>query len=102
MKVKSIAAIIFIAFFLLIFSPMLMAGENKLEIRDSDTITDVLQRNIGKNVELKLVSGDTLRGKVAKVTQHVVHVSKLTGKEFYDAIVRKDNISAVIIRIRGN
>jgi hypothetical protein len=40
-------------------------------------------------------------GKVAGVTDNVVHLSHLTGAEFFDAFVDVKDISAVVVRVAG-
>jgi hypothetical protein len=40
-------------------------------------------------------------GKVAGVTDNVVHLSNLTGAEFFDAFVDVKDISAVVVRVAG-
>ena len=86
---------------LLAFATVALAGDG-IEVRDTDTVSDVLKRNSGKRVELTLVSGDRMAGTVSRVTPVAVHLSKLTGKEFYDAVVRLESVTAVVIRARGN
>lgn len=88
------------AVLLLIPAASLEGAGKKLEVRDADTINTVLDGQVGKTVELILVSGTSLKGKIVKVTQHTVHISELTGKEFYDAVVRSSSISAAIIRVK--
>ena len=83
-------------------SNTILAKEKKFEIRKADTIGSTLERYKGKKVELKLESGDVIKGTVAKVSQHIVHIEKLSGKDFYDAVVRIEGINAVIFRARGN
>jgi len=51
-------------------------------------------------VTLYLRSGETLQGRVGAVgDQHVV-VSHLTNREFYDAVVRIGDVSAIEVRAR--
>jgi hypothetical protein len=38
-------------------------------------------------------------GKVAGVTENVVHLSNLTGAEFFDAFIDAKDISAVVVRV---
>lgn len=64
----------------------------------ADNAASVLKRHVGQSVELRLTSGDKLAGKVAAVGDKAVHLSALTGQEFYDAVVVLDDISAVVIR----
>jgi len=56
---------------------------------------------MGKRVKLKLRSGQELEGTVAKVGAHAVHVAQLAGMDFYDAAVRLDDISAVVVKARS-
>jgi hypothetical protein len=37
---------------------------------------------------------------VVAVGEHVVHLSELAGKEFFDAVIRLDQVSAVLVRVR--
>jgi hypothetical protein len=47
------------------------------------------------------VAGEELTGMVKHVTPYGVQLSELAGKEFFDAIMRLDQISAVIYRARN-
>ncbi len=76
------------------------AEEPKLEIRNSQTLKEVLLERVGKRTTLKMQSGEDIDGTVTMVGEQLIHVSRLTGKDFYDAIVRLDRINAVIIKVR--
>lgn len=58
----------------------------------------LLQTQLGKQVELRLKSGDKISGKVAFVGDNVVHLTTLTGMELFEASVSLDDISAVVVR----
>jgi hypothetical protein len=45
-----------------------------------------------------LKSGETLKGKVAQVSDKTLHLKKLAGQEFLEALIVIDDISAVIVR----
>ena len=77
-----------------------VAQEAKMSIGKDDTIRTVLETHVGKPVTLKLDSGEELGGVVRTVGEHVVHVEKISGKEFFDAIVDLDEVAAVILRVR--
>jgi len=77
-----------------------VAQEAKMSIVNEDTIRTVLSKQVGKQVTLKLDSGEELGGVVRTVGEHVVHVEKISGKEFFDAIVDLDEVAAVILRVR--
>ena len=78
------------------------AEEPKYELKSAGaTIRDVLQENFGKRVIVRLESGESLEGAVLKVGDTVVHLARITGRDFYDAVVRIDRISAVLFKVRG-
>jgi hypothetical protein len=63
-------------------------------------LKDNLNTFLGKDVHLLLRSGQTIQGYVKAVGDHFVHVEKIAGKDFYDALVRMEDISAVEARFR--
>ena len=46
-------------------------------------------------------TADELTGVVRLVTPQVVHLSELTGKEFYDAVIDTKSVRAVIVRAKN-
>jgi hypothetical protein len=78
-----------------------VAQEAKLEVRDGDSVRSVLERHAGQRVTLVLQSGPELTGTVVKVTEQVVHLGQLQGREFFDAAVRLDRVSGVVVRVRA-
>jgi hypothetical protein len=76
------------------------AQDTKLEVRDADSVKSVLERHVGKRVSLVVASGPELTGTVVKVAANVVHLGELQGREFFDAVVSLDRISAVVVRTR--
>lgn len=63
-------------------------------------LNDNLASLLGKDVHVHLRSGKTLQGYVKSVGTHCVHLEKLAGRDFYDALVRLEDISAVEVKIR--
>jgi len=61
----------------------------------------ILQGSAGKSVELHLRSGEKMGGKVAQVTDNIVHLSNLTGAEYFDAFIDMKDVSAVVVRVVG-
>ncbi len=76
------------------------AAEPKFQIQAPDTINNILNRTVGQRVTLKLQCGEEMSGTVTKVGEWVVHLSELSGREFYDVAIRLDQISAVIVKVR--
>ena len=78
-----------------------VAGEQPgLELRQGETVKTLLADRVGKPVTLLLDSGQELSGKVAAVSDAMVHLTQLTGREFFDAAVRLDTVAGVIVRVR--
>jgi uncharacterized membrane protein affecting hemolysin expression len=76
--------------------------QTNLDLQANDTIRTVLERQVGKPVELRMKSGEKIAGKLAKVTDKLAHLSQLTDADFYDAAVEIDSIAVVVVRVRSN
>lgn len=77
-------------------------GQSKLALEPNDTVRTVLERQVGKPVDLRMKSGEKIGGKLEKLTDKLVHISQLTGADFYDAAVEIESIEAVVVRVRSN
>jgi hypothetical protein len=68
----------------------------------ADDLLDALAKlkNSKQRVEISLRSGKTYSGFVGDVAVNFVIVTELASKEFYDALVRIEDISAVEARVR--
>lgn len=69
-------------------------------LKPGTTIRNILTDAIGKRVSVRLDSRDELEGTVTTVGDHLVHISKLAQRDYFDAFVSIDRISAVIVRMR--
>lgn len=78
--------------------PSVLADEPTVDANSPDAVRQALEQQQGKRVKVKLVSGQDLDGKVAKVGSQVVVLSELSGMEFFDATVRLDQVAAVLVR----
>ena len=81
------------------------AGANAVPIEGMSynvtiSLTDNLKSFIGKRVTVTLASGNTFTGFVKEVGDHLVHLEKLDGKDFFDALIRLENITAIEARFR--
>ena len=83
-----------------LFSTRVAADEPVLGVEGNQPIRDNLKQRIGGRVLLRLVSGEEIGGTIVQVGEHAVHVSGLSGRDFYDAVIRLDQVSAVIVRVR--
>ena len=75
-------------------------AQGKIDLQTSDTIIGILQKNIGQVVELRMKSGEKIGGKLEKVGDKLVHLSQLTGAEFFDAAVDTADVAAVVVRTK--
>jgi hypothetical protein len=66
----------------------------------NSSLADNLKSLIGKNVNIILDSGNNLSGIVKKVGNHLLHLEKLDKKEYFDALIRIEDISAIDTRFR--
>lgn len=84
------------------FTAFLSTGfaQGKVDFQASDTVKTVLDRQAGQKVELRLTSGEKIAGKVEKVGEKTVHLSAVTGQEFFDAVVILDEVAAVLVRTK--
>lgn len=80
--------------------PNVSAETIKFELKGSATMKDVLTEYMGKRLVLKLAAGDEVEGIVTAVGNSLVHISKISGKEFYDAVVSIDKIGAIRMKAR--
>lgn len=69
-------------------------------LKPGTTIRNILTDAIGKRVSVRLDSRDELEGTVTTVGDHLVHISKLAQRDYFDAFVSIDRISAVIVKTR--
>ena len=75
------------------------AQDAPLEV-NADAIKVNLERQVGKRVRLRLISGQDVEGTVVAVGTAGVHVARLAGMDFFDGVVRLEQIAAVIVRVR--
>ena len=95
---KSTCSVVVLFVGMLIFQGTAIA--EPLAIKSDDSIVNILKAYDGKRVTLKLDSGEELTGTIGTVNENLVHLRELSGREFFDAAVLTDDISAVIIRTK--
>ena len=66
----------------------------------NSSLADNLKSLIGKKVYVTLDSGKTFTGFVKEVGNHLMHLEKLAGKDYFDALIRIENISVIDTRFR--
>ncbi|HEX2966472.1 MAG TPA: hypothetical protein VHO84_11845 [Syntrophorhabdaceae bacterium] len=63
-------------------------------------MADNVKGFIGRDVYLHLKSGKTFQGYVKSVSNGLVHLEKIAGREFYDVLISIPDISAVEAKFR--
>ncbi len=76
-------------------------AEGSVDLQSNDTMQTVLQRQVGQLVELRMKSGEKVGGKLEKLNEKVVHLTQLTGAEYFEAVVAIDDIAAVVVRAKA-
>jgi hypothetical protein len=90
----------FVGILLLGLAVSTFAEEQTLTTQGAQPIRDTLKAKVGAKVSLQLIGGQEVSGKIVEVGEQAVHLAELTGKEFYDALIRLDHISALVLRVR--
>ena len=101
MKVQRIVPAVMLMVGLMVMSaPISSAEEVKYELKPAATMKTLLTDSLGKRVVSRLESSEEMEGTVTMVGERLVHISKLSKRDFFDAFVSIDRISAVIVRVR--
>ena len=101
----SLKVIIVAALFSLLFLGLQAEARSVVPIEGrkfdvSVSMKDNLKEFAGNNVFVHLRSGKTLEGYVKAVGNDFVHLEKLAGRDFYDAFIRIEDISAMEAKFR--
>jgi hypothetical protein len=75
-----------------------VAAQAPVDLNAADAMRMAIEQHAGQRVRLKLVSGQDVEGRVAKVGTHAVAMTELSGMELFDATVRLEQVAAVIVR----
>ncbi len=100
MKARSTLIVTLLALGLFAASPVIAIAQEKPVFNPSISVKDNLSANVGKRVSLMISAGEAVEGTIEKVGDHFVLISKLSGKDFYDALVRIDDVKAIVFRAR--
>ena len=101
MTAKRVMMGLVVAVFLIAFQST-VAAQEKIELRQDIGIKEALIQFTGKRVSVTLDSGTAYEGILTKVGDHLIHISRLTGKEYFDALLRIEKISALVVRTKSD
>jgi small nuclear ribonucleoprotein (snRNP)-like protein len=100
----AIAVLFSIVFFTLpkevVAKPQVVAIEG-MSYNVNSSLAENLKSLTGKKVSVSIVSGKTISGTVKEVGNHLLHLENLEGKEYFDALIRIENISAIEAMFRN-
>ena len=106
-KIGSVGVVLAFLFIVTIFAPSLEASaETKvfaiegIRYNVNFSLQDNLKSLLGKKIYVTLSSGKTFAGFVKEVGDHLVHLEKLDGKSYFDALIRIEDISAIDTKFR--
>ena len=71
-----------------------------VKLDTSVPMADNLKSFVGKDVTVYIRSGKTIQGYVKSVGNGLIHVEKIAGRDFYDALIRIEDISAIEVKFR--
>lgn len=79
----------------------LTSAQTKIDLQPADTMRTVLEKHVGQPVDLRLRSGEKIGGKLEKLTDKLVHLSQLSGAEYFDGVIDLNEIAAVAVRTKA-
>ena len=99
-KVRAIAFLVVMIVITSLIATTAFSEENVFQFgKDSSLQTSLLQFK-GKTIEIQLKTGGQLTGKLSEIGTQSILLKELRGKEYYDALIVIDDITAVIFKAR--
>lgn len=97
-----LSAVFLLVFFVMNKNVNAAVGEkaNAPELRASIPLEANLTALKGKTITVFISSGQSETGVVKEVQDNLLHLEKLSQKEFYDALIRVDQIMGIEVRVR--
>jgi hypothetical protein len=104
MKIASFAVVTLCAVVFFSARPGVYAAEVKdaaaVQLNAGASLADNLAALKGKQVTVTLAGGQSISGIVKDVSAGLLHLEKLSQKEFYDGLVILDKIASIEVRVR--
>jgi hypothetical protein len=77
-----------------------VVGVERVNYKINYSLANNLKSLVGKKVSVTLDSGKAFSGLIKEVGDHLIHLEKLDSKEYFDALIRIEDISAIDTRFR--
>ncbi|MES2935442.1 MAG: hypothetical protein V4805_18370 [Pseudomonadota bacterium] len=71
-----------------------------LPIKAGDTMQKQVALYQGKRITVRLQSGEEISGIVRNATPELLHLTEISGKELFDAIIDINKINAIMVRAK--
>lgn len=105
-KPQPVAMLLVLVLFTALLCPLMVNA--KAEVADIEGVSynasaplqENLQSFAGKKISVTLASGKILTGFVKQVGTHLLHLEKLDGNDFSDALIRIEDICAIEAKFR--
>lgn len=99
-KIRVIVFLVVMSVMVSLIATTAFSEENVFQFgKDSSLQTNLLQLK-GKTIEIQLKGGGQLAGKLSEIGTQSILLKELRGKEYYDALIMIDDITAVIFKAR--
>jgi hypothetical protein len=99
-KFRVIALLIVMSVMASTIATTAFSEENVFQFGKDKSLQTNLQQFKGKTIEIQLKTGGQLTGKLSEVGTQSILLKELRGKEYYDALIVIDDITAVIFKAR--
>lgn len=84
----------------LVGSLMSVAMAQPLETNHRTTMLSVLQSDDNRTITLNLDSGKSFTGVISTINKNIIHLKKLQGMEYYDAVITINSIESIVLRTK--
>lgn len=99
-KIRVIALLVVMSVMATSIATTAFSEENVFQFgKDKSLQTNLLQFK-GKTIEIQLKTGGQLTGKLSEIGTQSILLKELRGKEYYDALIVIDDITAIIFKAR--
>ena len=75
-------------------------AKDAVQLNAASSIADNLAALTGKTVTVNIAGGQPVTGIVKTVKGNLLHLEKLSQKDFYDALINIDKIASIEARVR--
>lgn len=93
----------FLRYSIVLFGLLMLSVQShadSIRLGPNASIDSVLSDHVGQRTSVVLESGNELTGKVVAVSNGMLHLEALAGREYFDAAISTDDIAAIIVRTK--